>query len=106
MASRTENLSSQLDGSNMTFTLSRPFINGTLIVIVNGLFMTPLVDFITLSPTTFQLTSNAAPPESGEMLWVMFEPVVPPATTGGGGGSPGDHRVIGLPGGGQIPIYY
>ena len=105
MASRMENLSSQLDGSTTTFTLSTSYIQGSLIVIVNGLFLTPLTDFVMGSPTSFQLTSNVVAPESGETMWVMYEPVIPPARTGSGG-SPGSDRVLGLPDGSQVHIFY
>lgn len=105
MASRMENLSSQLDGVTTVFTLSRSYIQGSLMVIVNGLFFTPLVDFVMSSPTSFQLTSNVVAPESGEVMWVLYEPVVPPAVTGSGG-SPGDYRVMGLPDGSQVRIFY
>ena len=106
MANAQENLSSQLDGVTKTFSPSRAYIPSSLFVIVNGLFFTPGVDFSTNSPNSFTLASHIEAPASEETMMIMFEPQPTTGTSGGGGGTPGTFRVIGLPGGGQIRIYY
>jgi hypothetical protein len=52
------------------------------------------------------LTGNVESPESGEAMVIMYEPQPSTGSIGGTGGTPGTFRVIGLPGGGQIRIYY
>ena len=106
MAFAQENLSSQLDGVTTTFITSRAYIQSSLMVIVNGLFFTPGYDFLAHSPQAFTLTGNVEPPESGEAMVIMYEPQPSTGSIGGTGGTPGTFRVIGLPGGGQIRIYY
>ena len=105
MATARENLSSQLDGATKTFTVLQPYLVNSLSVIVNGLYLTPGVDFTT-SVSAFSLTGNVEAPASGETMVVTYE--VQPAASGtsGGGGSPGTSRVIGLPSGAQVVIYY
>lgn len=105
MAFARENLSSQLDGVTKQFTVLQPYYTASLMVIINGLFLTPVVDFTTAT-ASFQLTGNVNAPESGESMIVMYEPTPSSGTTGSGGASPGDYRVIGLPGGAQIRIFY
>jgi len=106
MANTQENLSSQLDGVTTTFSVARAYIPASLMVIVNGLFLTPGLDFLAGSPQSFTLTGNVEPPASGETMVVIFEPQPTTGSLGGTGGTPGTFRVIGLPGGGQIRIYY
>jgi hypothetical protein len=106
MANAQENLSSQLDGATKIFNPSRAYIASSLMVVVNGLFFTPGLDFIANSPLTFTLTSNVEAPALGETMVIIFEPQPTTGTSGSGGGTPGTFRVIGLPGGGTVRIYY
>lgn len=77
MATRTilpkvVNLSDDLDGSTLTFSLSDSFISGTLEVWINGLRLTPSVDF-TEASREFTLTGEDAP-ELGEHMVAKYYP--------------------------------
>lgn len=106
MAFITENMSSQLDGVTKTFSPARSYFTSSLMVVVNGLFFTPGTDFTTDSPQSFTLTGNVDAPESGESMLAIYEPQASTTTSSGGGGSPGDVLTIGLPGGGQLRLYF
>jgi hypothetical protein len=106
MANTQENMSSQLDGATKTFSPSRVYIASSLMVIVNGLFFTPGLDFLANSPQSFTLTSNVEAPAFGETMVVIYELQPTTGSVGGAGGTPGTFRVIGLPGGGTVRIYY
>lgn len=49
-----------IDGVNMLFTTSRPYIAGTLMVYLNGLLLSPGADYTETGGTTFTMT---APPQ-------------------------------------------
>jgi hypothetical protein len=65
-------LSGDLDGSTVTFSLSESFISGTLEVMINGLFLTPGTDF-TEGNRSFTLTGEDAP-ASGENMVAKYFP--------------------------------
>jgi len=50
-----------VDGVNVLFTASRPYIAGTLMVYLNGLLLSPGDDYAETAGTTFTLT---APPRA------------------------------------------
>lgn len=52
-----------IDGVNVDFATSRPYIVGTLMVYLNGLLLSPGDDYTEVSGTTFTLT--AAPRTDG-----------------------------------------
>jgi len=73
-------LSGDLDGSTVTFNLTKDFIPGTLEVWINGLRLTPGTDF-TEGARSFTLVGEDAP-ESGENMVVKFFPAEAAAALG------------------------
>lgn len=65
-------LSGDLDGSKVTFTLPEAFISGTLEVMINGLFLTSGTDF-TEGNRSLTLTGEDAP-ASGENMVAKYFP--------------------------------
>jgi hypothetical protein len=66
------NKSDDLDGSTVTFSLPDSFISGTLEVWINGLRLTPSVDF-TEADREFTLVAEDAP-EFGEHMVAKYYP--------------------------------
>ena len=51
-----------IDGVNTTFTTTRPYVAGTLMVFVNGILQAPTDDYAESPPTVFTMVSA---PSSG-----------------------------------------
>ena len=100
---RVVDLSSQLDGSTKTFSLPQNYFAGTVRVSVNGLDLTPVVDF-SETATGFELTANEDAPESDEHMVVIYY-LATVGVSAPSGGTPGTRRNMALPGGGTVPLY-
>jgi hypothetical protein len=56
-----EHLSGAVDGSNATYSTSRPFVPETVQVYINGLLQEPVVDFQTTGNDTIHLSESPLP---------------------------------------------
>lgn len=78
LLTKTEVPSGTIDGVNDTFTTSRPYVPGTLVVSRNGLVLTPGAsnDFVEIDTTTFQFNSERVPSSEGsytDQLLVSYQ---------------------------------
>ena len=100
---RVVDLSSQLDGSTKVFSLPQDHFTGTVRVSINGLDLTPVVDFFETA-TGFELTANEDAPGSDEYMVATYYRATVVAVTPPSGGAPGQVRSIALPGGGTVRL--
>ena len=68
----TENLTSQINGSRQTFTISRPFFSTRLYVYYNGVRQQVGYNITIASDTTFTCDFT---PETGDTLFVDYSPI-------------------------------
>lgn len=100
---RVVDLSSQLDGSTKAFSLPQDHLSGTVRVSVNGVDLTPVVDF-TETAIGFELTANEDAPGSDEYMVATYYRATVSVSSAPSGGAPGEVRTIALPGGGTIRL--
>lgn len=73
-----DDLSSQCDGARKTFTLTKPFVSGTVQLWGTQfpIVYRPVVDFTENSNGTITLTSEVGAPASGQTLVALYEKTV------------------------------
>jgi hypothetical protein len=64
-------LNSQVDGSNVTFTVPENYESGTLYVFFNGMIQTRGDGYTETTSSTFTLTFT---PDSGENIIILYTP--------------------------------
>lgn len=82
MATRTRDLTSQVDGARVDFVTPEPYLPGTLEVYHNGRRLRRIEEFTELGGGVFRWVTapKVAAPETGDSLLVQYEIEVPGET--------------------------